>query len=176
MQEGLQTINAQNILETSNMRHYTSNSSVRHCQFLSYIWFQVIHTQKDGLSWTFWITSGFFVRSIIFRGHQQLSKRISSEATRKMDGALQGSESPRTAISSNLQFVSKIAFILLAAIHSKQPPEKKKKKRKMFAYVGGSWSIANSRALLWTEMKSALAMCQQPAQENMLPASEVCLD
>lgn len=53
MQEGLQTINAQNILETSNMRHYTSNSSVRHCQFLSYIWFQVIHTQKDGLSWTF---------------------------------------------------------------------------------------------------------------------------
>lgn len=37
----------------------------------------------------------FFVRSIIFRGHQQLNKRISSEATREMDGSLQPFRSPK---------------------------------------------------------------------------------
>lgn len=76
------------------------NSSDRHYQFggmfcpASHSGPSDIHTE----GWTFLDILNyfhFFVRSIIFREHQQLNKRISSEATRKMDGPLQSFRSPK---------------------------------------------------------------------------------
>lgn len=106
------------------MRHYISTIQLGIASFYPTSGSGQSDTQKDGLSWTFWITFGFLSDPFFLEDTNNWEREFLQKLPGKWMVLGNPSEVPRTAISSNLQFVSKKALILLAAIHCKQPPEK----------------------------------------------------